>query len=67
MDRFQVSILYREFLTKRSDINEIARPQNGTSRIQSAVAHIFSVYVMKLGNFSTLNKHVEIERHRLNS
>ena len=59
------SVLYREFLTKRSDIKEIARPQNGTSRIQSAVAHIFNVYVMKLGNFSTLNKHVEIERPQI--
>jgi hypothetical protein len=46
---------------------EIARPENGTSRIQSAVAHTFSVYIMKLGNFSTLKKHDEIERHRLNS
>jgi hypothetical protein len=36
-------------------MKEIARWENGTSRIQSAVAHIFSVYhVMKLGN---LNKH----------
>jgi hypothetical protein len=43
--------VYREFLTKRSDMKEIARPKNGTSRIQSAVAHNFSVYVMNLGNF----------------
>jgi hypothetical protein len=49
IDRFQVSI-YREFLTKRSDIKEIARPENGTSKIQSAVAHTFSVYVMELSN-----------------
>ena len=33
-------------------MKEIARPENGASRIQSAVAHIFIVYhVMKLGNF----------------
>jgi hypothetical protein len=43
--------VYREFLTKRSDMKEIARPENGTSRIQFAVAHTFSVYVMKLVNF----------------
>ena len=29
------SVLYREFLTKRSDIKDIARPQNGSARIQS--------------------------------
>jgi hypothetical protein len=38
-------------------MKEIARPENGTSRIQSAVTHTFSVYAMKLGNFQTLNKH----------
>jgi hypothetical protein len=42
-------------------------PENGTSRIQSAVTHIFSVYVMELTNLQTLNNQVEIERHRLNS
>jgi hypothetical protein len=29
--------VYREFLTKRSDIKEIARPENETYRSQSAV------------------------------
>jgi hypothetical protein len=32
-------------------MKEIARPENGTSRIKSAVAYTFSVYVMNLGNF----------------
>jgi hypothetical protein len=32
-------------------MKEIARPENGTSRIQSAVDHTYRVYVMKLGNF----------------
>jgi hypothetical protein len=29
--------LYREFLAKRSDIKEIAHPENATSRIQEFV------------------------------
>jgi hypothetical protein len=32
-------------------MKEIACPENGTSRIQSAVAHTFLVYAMKLGKF----------------
>ena len=58
-------------MTKRSDIKEIARPENGTSssRIQSAVAPSFTFRfnIMKLANLYRLNKHIEIERHRLNS
>jgi hypothetical protein len=38
------SVLYLEFLTKRSDIKEIARPQNRTSRIQS-VSLNFDMFV----------------------
>jgi hypothetical protein len=50
-----------EFLPKRSDIKEIARPENGTSRIQSAVAHTFIVYAMNLVNFQTLKKYCATE------
>jgi hypothetical protein len=31
-------------------MKEIARPEYGTSRIQSAVAQTFSAYVMELSN-----------------
>ena len=72
IDRFQVSVLWTlEFMTKRSDIKEIARPENRTSssRIQSAVAHSFTFRfnIMKLANLYRLKKQAEIERHRLNS
>ena len=47
IDRFQVSVLWTlEFMTKKSDIKEIARPENGTlsSRIQS-VSLNFDMFV----------------------
>ena len=50
IDRFQVSVLWiLEFMTKRSDIKEIARPENGTSssRIQS-VSLNFDMFVQSV-------------------
>ena len=50
IDRFQVSVLWTlEFMTKRSDMKEIARPENGTSssRIQS-VSLNFDMFVQSV-------------------
>jgi hypothetical protein len=45
------SVLYREFLTKRSDMKEIARPQNGTSRIQSVSLNFDMLFVIRYSLF----------------
>jgi len=44
---FQSVCVLSEISTKRSDMKQIARPENGASSIQSAVAYSFSL--MKLG------------------